>query len=340
VNPDGVSPRVAGRTRVGCLGVGWIGRQRMQALVADGAVEVVAIADPDLEARAAAAELVPRAAALDGLEPLLERGLDGIVIATPSALHATQATAALQAGAGVFCQKPLARTAAETRAVIRTAREENQLLDVDLVYRDTAAARALHRVVGEGEIGEIHAVELVFHNAYGPDKPWFTRRSQSGGGCLIDLGVHLLDLGLWLTGSRDATVRAAHLSRHGRPLGDGDPEEVEDFALAQLRTGSGAVLRIACSWFLPAGRECALEVTAYGTEGAVSMRNLDGSFYDFVAERFDGTRRHRIAEPESGWGGRAIVRWGRRLARSAEFDPSADRLAPLAAIIDDVYAAA
>jgi predicted dehydrogenase len=333
-------PRAAGRPRVGCLGAGWIGRARASALAATGDVSLVAVAEPDPEARQAVAADLPRAQLCDGLEELLARDLDGIVIATPSAQHAAQATAALRGGAAVFCEKPLGRSAAETREVVDAAREEDLLLSVDLSYRHTRAAQALAAELASGQLGPIHAVELVFHNAYGPDKPWFTQRAQSGGGCLIDLGTHLIDLGLWLTGATELIVDAAHVSRRGRPVAAGS-DEVEDFALAQMHTPDGIAVRVACSWFLPAGRDCVLQATLYGTDGAVTLRNLDGSFYDFVAERHDGTATRRLSEPGDDWGGGAVAAWGRALRADGAFDPATgEELIGVAQVIDAIYGAA
>ncbi|MGN6201867.1 MAG: Gfo/Idh/MocA family protein, partial [Solirubrobacterales bacterium] len=94
----------------------------MEALARDGLAQVTAVADPTAEALEAAAEAAPSAVRMGSLEELLEHDLDGIVIATPSALHADQAVAALERGLAVFCQKPLARDAAETRRVLEAAR--------------------------------------------------------------------------------------------------------------------------------------------------------------------------------------------------------------------------
>lgn len=97
---------------------------------------------------------------------------------------------ALAAGLAVFCQKPLGRTAAQTRRVMAAARTMNRLLGVDLSYRFVRGMQTIQA----GEIGEVYAVQLVFHNADGPDKAWFYDPVQSGGGCVIDLGLHLVDL--------------------------------------------------------------------------------------------------------------------------------------------------
>ncbi len=314
--------------RLGFLGVGWIGRHRMKALLDAGAAQAAAVADLDPALREQAAADAPGAQQAQTLEELLELDIDGVVIATPSALHAEQAVAALEAGKAVFCQKPLGRDAAETRRVLDAARAADRRLGVDLSYRHVEALRAAR----EQDIGEIFALDLVFHNAYGPDKPWFTQRALSGGGCMIDLGTHLLDLGLWLTGARDVRVDAAAMRE-----GTGD---VEDYAVAQLTLDGRISARVACSWFLPAGRECAFEVTAYGTGGAVSVKNVGGSFYDFRAERFDGTSAQVLVEPPDEWGGRAITAWASELAADPSYDAAADELLPLAEALDAIYEAA
>ena len=131
------------RVRLGFLGVGWIGRHRMAAIERDGRAEIVGIADPSSERRDAALALAPGATACEHLGQLLELPLDGIVIATPSALHAEHALTALDRGLAVFCQKPLARDAAEAGRVVAAARQTNSLLGVDLSYRHTAAIQRL-----------------------------------------------------------------------------------------------------------------------------------------------------------------------------------------------------
>src|SRR3954447_8609666 len=137
------------RPRIGFLGVGWIGRHRMRALAESGAAEVAAIADPTPESLEDAARDAPGARVAGDLDELLDAGLDGIVIATPSALHADQAVAALEAGLAVFCQKPLGRTAAETTRVVRAARTADRLLGVDLSYRFTEAAQAVRSRIAD-----------------------------------------------------------------------------------------------------------------------------------------------------------------------------------------------
>jgi predicted dehydrogenase len=322
--------------RLGFLGVGWIGRHRMAAMAADGAVEVAALADASDEALQHARSLMPGAAAMTSFGELLAQDLDGIVIATPSALHAEQAEAALARGLAVFCQKPLSRTAAESRRVIAAARRADRLLGVDLSYRHTAAMQRIREHVLAGDLGTVFGIDLVFHNAYGPDKAWFRDPGLSGGGCVIDLGIHLVDLALWTLGFPDVERVSSRLFAQGKPLAPG-AGLVEDFAVAQLDLGDGAVVRLACSWNLAAGRDAVIEASFHGTRGGASMRNVAGSFYDFVAERFDGTRATLLAEPPDDWGGRAAVQWAQALAAGARFDPAIERVGDVAAVLDAIY---
>ncbi|MFC7553390.1 Gfo/Idh/MocA family protein [Pseudoroseomonas wenyumeiae] len=324
------------RPRLGFLGVGWIGRHRMQAILEEGHAEAAAIADASPEMVAEALKLAPGAQAVDLLDAMLEAGVDGVVIATPSALHAEQSIRALQHGVAVFCQKPLGRTADEARAVVDAARRADRLLAVDLSYRFTSGMRRIREVVQSGELGRIYAVDLVFHNAYGPDKPWFYDPALSGGGCVMDLGVHLVDLALWTLDFPGVAKVQGTLFAGGEPLG-GRPDKVEDYALATVALEGGTAVQLACSWRLQAGQDAVISAAFYGTEGGVALRNVNGSFYDFTAERFRGTARETLAVPPDAWGGRAAADWAARLASGARFDPAAERLVEVSAVLDRIY---
>lgn len=323
------------RPRVGFLGVGWIGRHRMQALIDAEAVEVAAVADSSDAMLREALASAPGARAADGLEELLELGLDGLVIATPSALHARQSIEALERGVSVFCQKPLGRSRDEVAAVVEAARRQDRLLAVDLSYRHVEAMRRVRELVTGGAIGRVFHVDLTFHNAYGPDKPWFYDPALAGGGCIMDLGTHLVDLALWTLGGPAVTSASSALLAGGRPMAAG---MVEDFGAATLTLADGTVVRLACSWRLPAGQDAVISAAFYGTEGGVALSNVDGSFYDFAAERFRGQSRERLVSPPDAWGGRAAVAWARRLAEGGRFDPAADELVTLAETLDRIYA--
>ncbi|MGZ2411866.1 putative dehydrogenase [Sphingomonas sp. F9_3S_D5_B_2] len=320
--------------RLGFLGTGWIGRNRMQAMLATGQAEAVAICDPSSEMAAQAQELAPSAQLVGSLDELLARKPDGVVIATPSALHAEQCVRAFDAGAAVFCQKPLGRTAAEVDEVLAAARRSDRLLGVDLSYRYTAAMQAVRERVVSGMLGKSFIADLTFHNAYGPGAGWFWDPKLSGGGCLIDLGVHLVDLALWLFDFPDVEMASSTLLRDGRAVA---PDEVEDYAIAQLRLANGVNVRIACSWNLSAGRDAVIEATVIGTGGGAQMRNVEGSFFDFTAEQFHGRNAEQIASAPDEWGGRAAAEWVRTLAAGERFSGSTQGLLETASVLDRLY---
>ncbi|MDX3924957.1 MAG: Gfo/Idh/MocA family oxidoreductase [Shinella sp.] len=326
----------ARRPRLGFLGTGWIGRHRMKAIVESGIADAVAIADPSPEMAGEARKIAPSAIVVPSLEELLALDLDGIVIATPSALHAGQSLQALERGRAVFCQKPLGRDAAEAKAVIDAARRADRLLDVDLSYRHTEGMRRIRALIEANELGDVFAVDLVFHNAYGPDKAWFYDRSLSGGGCVMDLGVHLIDLALWALDFPEVMRASGSLYSQGRPL-DADSDEVEDFSIAAIELENGTILRLTCSWRLQAGCDAIISASFYGTAGGATFRNIDGSFFDFVAEQYHGTQKELLTMPPDEWGGRAAVDWAKRLAEGQRFDPKCEHLVELARAIDAIY---
>lgn len=327
------------RRRVGFLGTGWIGRHRLSAIAQSGAVDIAAIVDPSPDCVREAQELAPQAAILASFDDLLASDIDGVVIATPSALHAQQAIAALVRGMAVFCQKPLGRDEDEVRRVVAAAEAADRLLAVDMSYRQTAAAAKLAELVQSGVLGDIFAADLVFHNAYGPDKSWYYDRTESGGGCVTDLGVHLADLVLWLTGFPEVGKVTSHMFAGGRPLIGGAPE-VEDYAVARFDLAIGATVQLACSWRLNAGQDAVIEVSLYGTKAAACMRNVGGSFFDFELLLHRGTSRERLIAPPDDWGGRTAAAWARDLASDRSFNPEASHYRDVARLIDRINLAA
>jgi predicted dehydrogenase len=303
-------------------------------MLATGKCVAAAICDPNPEMAHEAREIAPLALETESFDAMLALELDGIVIATPSALHAEQCIAAFDAGLAVFCQKPLGRTAAEVAAVLDAARRADRLLGVDLSYRETSVMQAIREQVRKGELGRPFAADLTFHNAYGPGAGWFWDPHLSGGGCLIDLGVHLVDLALWLFDFPEVRDGRATLLRDGLPI---RPDEVEDYATAGFTLGNGVDVRIACSWNLNAGQDAVIEASVYGTEGGAQMRNEGGSFFDFSADLFSGRERRRIAAPPDEWSGRAAANWVGKLAAGERFGGTTQGLLDTARVLDRLY---
>jgi predicted dehydrogenase len=220
------------------------------------------------------------------------------------------------------------------QAVLDSARGAARLLGVDLSYRHTAAMQAIRQRIRSGELGRVFAADLTFHNAYGPQSGWFWDPKLSGGGCLIDLGVHLVDLLLWLFDFPDVLEARGTLLRDGRPPAE---DEVENYATGELRLANGVDARIACSWNLSAGKDAVIDASFYGTAAGAAMRNENGSFFDFAADLFRGQNSERIASPPDDWGGRAAAEWVRKLAAGEGFEGTTAGLLATARVLDRLY---
>lgn len=272
---------------------------------------------------------------MQSLDELLEMDLDGISIATPSARHAEQSIAALTRGLAVFCQKPLGRDTEEVRATIQAAKANDRLLWVDLSYRYTDAMQKIRSLVRSGQLGHIFAVDLVFHNAYGPQKPWFYDPKESGGGCVVDLGIHMVDAAFWVLDAPliGVSSRLFHAGKRIR----GRADVSEDYATARLDLASDTVINLSCSWNLHAGRDAVIEAVFYGSLGGAAFRNVQGSFHDFTAEHFTRTAHLRLSEPPDMWGGGAALDWAGKLAAGSGYDPAIERLIDVTAALDAIY---
>ena len=107
--------------------------------------------------------------------------------------------------------------------------------------------------------------------------------------------------------------------------------------MAAMELETGAAVRLACSWRLQAGCDAMISAAFYGTHGGARLGNVNGSFYDFVAERYRGTARETLATPPDAWGGRAAADWAARLAAGERFDPAAERLVDVSRVLDRIY---
>ncbi len=327
---------MSARPRLGFAGVGWIGLLRLRALAETNRVEIVAVTDPEPEACAKAQSAAPQAAVVPSYEELVRLPLDGVVVATPSGQHAEQCVRAFEHGLAVFCQKPLGRSAAEVGDVMRAAKRAGRPLGVDLCYRHTEALVRLKELVTSGELGRVYAVDATFHNAYGPDRAWANQREHAGGGCLIDLGVHLLDAARWLLdGAGDPVACTSALFTRGRQLGR-PALDVEDMAFAQLLFDDASTVRVACSWRSSFGADAAIRIACFGTNASAAFENVGGSFYDFQCELYRGTARTVVAAPPDAWGPRALCAWVSELERGAGYSEDL-HLLPVARQIDLIY---
>jgi len=322
---------------LGFVGVGWIGRNRMEVLLDSKYATAKAIAETSEDNAAEAMKMAGDAVITTPDVICNDPEIDGVVIATPSALHAQQTLSALNAGKAVFCQKPLGRTAAEVESIINASQEADKLLSVDLSYRYTKAFGEIYNLITTGQIGKVYAVSLVFHNAYGPDKSWFYDITQSGGGCVMDLGIHMLDMALCCLGFPETEEVKSALYSKGEKI-TVDESKVEDFARATITTADGVIISLDCSWHISAGKDAVIEAVFYGTEGGAAFKNVNGSFYDFTAEKYQGTAVETVFSGEDAWSGRAGTVWAADVLKGRGFDSvTANEYLAVARLIDRIY---
>jgi predicted dehydrogenase len=256
---------------LGVAGAGWLGESLIKDAIPSGEFQVVAVQDVVPGRAAEVAERYAVGWAGERFEDLLDApSVDAVLICTPNSLHAAQAQAALAANKHVLVQKPMALSQADADATIAAAQHAQKLLFVDYSYRFLDTVVSLRdRLAG---VGAISFAAAEFHNIYGPgtEKAWFFNRRMSGGGALIDLGVHLLDMALWLLEPAQVMLRSAALS--------GD-QAIEHAAALRVDLDN-TPFQLDVSWNAP------LPLTRIGFEvvganGTVRWENVDGSFFHF-----------------------------------------------------------
>jgi predicted dehydrogenase len=278
------------KLRVGVVGLG-MGRNHAQQFAAHPKATVVAIADTDSKRLdELGAELKIEKRYTDAEEMIASESLDIVSIATPNKFHKPLTLAAFQAGAHVLCEKPMAMSAAEGRQMIAASRKAKRRLMINFSYRFTPQAWQLKKDVDTGILGDIYYGRTQWLRRRGLPGfgGWFGQKALAGGGPLIDLGVHRLDLALWLMGYPKPkwVMGAAHNPIATRLAAEQNRKfDVEDFATAMITFTNGATLDLTASWASNIKERELMETRLLGTKGGLVQRNLREG-YDFEAELF------------------------------------------------------
>jgi len=250
--------------RIGLIGVGGAAQiNHIPALKKIEDVELVALCDRDREKVGRVAQKFGVPKATNRFDDLLEdESIDAIDICTPNFLHAPMATAALEAGKHVLCERPLSRSADEARQMAKAARKADRVLMCAVQHRFRADAQLLRTFVDKGDLGEIFYAKagwLRLRTEWDSDE-WRRQKRESGGGVVLDLGFQMIDLSLWVLGDPKvvSVTASVHRSRKG---------EVEDSATAFLRLESGATLTLELTWGLLMEKDFAY-LNLFGSGGA------------------------------------------------------------------------
>ncbi len=266
--------------RLGIIGAGMIGRIHLNACRQCKGVEVVAVCDVHSgRLRQAAAEFgVPHTFA--GYRDLLAAEVvDAVAICTPNNTHMPIALAAFKAGKHVLCEKPLALNARQARRMVEAGKRARRILMSAQSARYGDGATLVKRLAEGGRLGEVYYGKCMWLRRAGAPRGWFQDVKQSGGGALIDLGVHAIDLMWWIMGQpRPASaygVTFDHLGRRGQGRGDWGVNygpgkfSVEDQVAGIVRFEDGRALGIDISWAAHTGE--AYWVRLFGTKAGVQL---------------------------------------------------------------------
>ena len=270
------------KLKVGLIGVGGIARLHMPGWQDNPHADLVALADPNAKVLKEKGNEWNVARAYERPEDLLaDKDIDAVDLCVPNVFHAPLTIAALEAGKHVLCEKPLAPTPAEIATMIAARDRSGKILMTAQHFRFTPTAQALKREIDAGLLGDVyHARGWMLRRNATPCNTNFTLKKNSGGGPCIDIGVHILDLTLWMMGHPKpvAVSGVAHAPLHQEPSsfsiwGGKLPAEwdVEEFAAAQVRFANGASLILETSWLLhhkiPPAEYEDMQLWLYGTRG-------------------------------------------------------------------------
>lgn len=285
------------KLRVGILGFGNIAQEHLNGYRQYAGAEVVAAADINPE-RLKLLEGTPIRGFNSAKELLDAVQVDAVSICTPPSSHAELAELALGRGVHVFCEKPLAKTAAEGRRMLEAASRAGKLLGIGFCHRFIPAVERIRELLAQGAIGE----PLLYRNQFsglfaGVEQRWFSDPEYAGGGTLMDTTVHSVDLFRFLMGEVREVRALTHIS--SRPL------RVEDNSLMSVQAENGCLGVLEASWTVARGQ---LMIEIRGSAGEI--------IYDYDSLRFRGKDDAELKTVEVGQG--IEVRFARELAHFLE----------------------
>ncbi len=273
--------------RLGIIGAGWPGQQHARAIRALPGAELAALAEPN-DSRSAefSASYAPARLYQDYGDLLGEPTLDAVVICLPNHLHFPVTLAALRAGKHVLCEKPPTLNAPAMRLLQAEAEKRGLIYFFSRQFRFTSAMRLARDLISRDELGKIYFADAVWVRARGIPSglgAWFTDKQRSGGGALIDIGIHALDSAWYLMGTPRPVSVTASVFQNFKHLVAARVFDVEDSAFAFIRFENDAVVQLKTSWAgnltdeIPEGQIFGRELnncTVYGKKATVRLKPL------------------------------------------------------------------
>lgn len=275
------------KIRVGIVGIGMIAHMfHIKEYQNNPQVELVGVADLDMKRAKEVAHGLGVSAYGSAEEMFIEAKPDAVSIATFNESHVELSILALEHGIDVLVEKPMAVSSEQALRLKAKAAESDRICMVGMSSRFRHDCRALHGICASGELGEIYFAKARILRRRGVPFGWFTNFDQSGGGPMMDIGVHALDTVWWMMGCPQPDQVMGKLFRKVAPYeteGVGfysamskDNKEnpvynVEDLGTAFITFKNGAVLTVEASWAVNGSQDDALKIDLYGTKGGASL---------------------------------------------------------------------
>jgi predicted dehydrogenase len=301
--------------RIGLIGAGGIGTVHLQEFgKLRNECEIVAIADTYLSAAEQRAKQFGVPEVSPTPEALVARDdLDAVIVAVPNRYHKEWTVAALQSGKHVLVEKPMGLNVADAKEIVRAQRQYGKVVMVGHQMRWEWLPLRIKEQIDRGELGRVYTAKTGWFRRKGIPGwgTWFTRMEESGGGPLIDIGVHMIDLAFFLMGEpKPVSVFGAVYAEFGprrKGIGSwGKPDwngyfDVEDLATALIRMDDGRTLTLEVSWAANVETDNQPFVHLLGSEGGAVIRGETGKF---LTERFDEPIDVPIVPPADDEGAR------------------------------------
>ncbi|KPL59224.1 Gfo/Idh/MocA family protein [Rossellomorea vietnamensis] len=295
--------------KIGLVGLGSIAEStHVVNLKSSLHAELTAVVDVDGNRAKAISEKYKVKHYFQKVEDMLEKvELDAVMICTPNSTHIPIAMKCAEKGISVFMEKPIGMGTEEVKAYLQLAEERNVMTMVGMTHRFRRDVQILKAYADKGVFGNLYYVKAKLFRRRGTPKGWFTDKALSGGGAMMDIGVHVLDLAWWLTGSPQVqsisgktvaglgnyeTKYTSSWESSNRQLNKQNVFDVEDFGAAWIRFKNGVVLSLEIAWAMNGEEDEGMEIELFGDKGGAALSPLT----IFTEEEGVLARHHPIYE--------------------------------------------
>lgn len=346
------------KVKIGIIGCGTIGSTHAESYAAVNNAEVVALCDilPDRLEEKSKRHGISKTY-VDYHELLADPEIEAVSICVPNDLHAPIAIDAFKAGKHVLLEKPMTMNADLGRDILAARDASGKILQMGMVWRQNPEAQVVKEIIEAGRLGEIYQIRIKLIRRRGIPGlgGWFTTATRSGGGGLIDIAVHFLDLVMWMTDYWNPTrVSAKTYSKFGSPMKDyhyismwaGPPNyegtfDVDDYAAGFVRFGGKATMSFEVAWACNAEDSQSVEILGDkggikfggGVSPTVLLTEMDGKLADVTlgyskeqqqfpteVRKFADAVRGKCEIPATGEQGVIVMRLLDAIKKSSELD--------------------